>query len=505
MRALPACGGSRGDSNPLNVNLRKGQVIELEIQSLAFGGAGIGQYEGLKVFVEGVIPGDKVQAAFTRIKKNFAEARLEKVVGFSKDRVSPKCKYSGICGGCSFQFMEYSKQLGVKRQHTIDALQRIGGFKNPPVSEIIPCDDIFYYRNKMEFSFGYDSKMNFALGMHVPGRRFDIMNLEECFLESPFSALIVNETRDFMREKGWEPFRYSDGSGFLKALYVREGKRTNEVMINLVTSDDVPEGFEKGLVEYCKLLLALKDPGESGATGKSEESSRMQYALRCAACVPKKIVSIYWSRVIAQRGKPKVTEESLVFGRKTLNEKMILGNGDELEFDILPQAFFQVNTYQAERLYGEVVRLAESCDTRAIFDLFCGTGTIGLFLAKHAEEVLGIELNEDAVKAARENARKNNIFNIDFFVGDVAKVLQNVRVRPSLIVVDPPRAGLTEKMIKQINDFGARELIYVSCNPASLARDCQILKQYGFKLETVQPVDMFPHSYHIENVCMLRR
>ena len=184
---------------------------------------------------------------------------------------------------------------------------------------------------------------------------------------------------------------------------------------------------------------------------------------------------------------------------------MVLENGDALEFDISPSAFFQVNTFQAEVLYSEVVKLAERQSHGVIFDLFCGTGTIGLFLAKHCEQVLGVELSEESVMAARANAAKNKIFNIDFFTGDVVKLLHDMRERPSLIVLDPPRAGLTEKMITKINVFSAPEIIYVSCNPATLARDCGLFSAYGYKVKSIQPVDMFPHSYHIENVCLLSR
>lgn len=464
------------------MQIKKGDIIEFDIQALAFGGSGIGKYEGMTVFVEGTMPGDRVKAAFIRIKKQFAEAKLVEIVNKSNDRIEPKCKYSEVCGGCSFQYMPYEKQLEFKKQHVIDCFERIGKIYNPPVDNVIGCNEPFYYRNKMEFSFGYDGQMNFALGLHVPGRKFDIMNLEECHLQSFFSALIVNEVRKFMLEKGFDPFRYSNGSGFLKALYIREGKRTNEVMINLVSSDDVPENFEKTLEEFIEMLLALKDPDNQ-----------------------KKITSIYWSKIIAKRGVPKQTKEKLLYGKKFLTERMVLKNDDSLDFDILPQAFFQVNTFQAEILYQKVVELVESEHQGVIFDLFCGTGTIGLFLAKHCEQVMGVELNEDSVKAARENAQKNKIFNIDFYIGDVAKLLYEIKERPSLIVVDPPRAGLSEKMITKMNDFGAPKIIYVSCNPSTLARDCSLLQKYGYKVESISPVDMFPHSYHIENVCLLSR
>ncbi len=475
--------GCPSDSNPLVnlkdlMQLKKGQIVEFDIHALAFGGAGIGKHEGLTVFVEGVMPGDRVKASFTRIKKKFSEAKLVEIVKPSSDRVQSRCPYAEICGGCQLQFMPYEKQLEFKKQHVIDAFERIGKIYDPPVHDVIGCEDQFYYRNKMEFSFGYDADMEFALGMHLPGRRYDILDLKECYLQSELSSEIVNRTRDFMIEKGWPPYKYSCGEGFLRSLYIREGKKTDEVMVNLTSSDDLPENFEKGLKEFAEMLLEI-------------DSAR--------------IVSIHWSKIISRRGQRKRIEETLVHGAKAISEKMTLANGDELVFDILPQSFFQVNTVQAEILYSHVISLVEARKHSCIFDLFCGTGTIGLFLAKHADQVLGIELNEDTVKIARENAAKNNIFNIDFYTGDVNKMLKSLRERPSLIVVDPPRAGLTEKIIKQINDFGSSQVIYVSCNPSTLARDCEWLSGYGYKVKSIQPVDMFPHTYHIENVCLLER
>ncbi|NIA02410.1 MAG: 23S rRNA (uracil(1939)-C(5))-methyltransferase RlmD, partial [Nitrospirae bacterium] len=317
----------------------------------------------------------------------------------------------------------------------------------------------------------------FALGMHLPGRRYDILDLRECHLQSELSAEIVNSVRDFMRDRKWKPFKYSCGKGFTRSLFIREAKRTGEVMINLATSDDMPSDFDRGMKEFVKMLTGVSD----------------------------KIVSIYHSKIISKRGQPRQTKETLLHGKKSITEKMALGNGDALEFEILPQSFFQVNTPQAEILYSKVIEFAGNQNHDVIFDLFCGTGTIGLFLAKHADSVVGIEVNEETVKIARENAQRNNIFNIDFFTGDVNKMLDSVRERPSMIIVDPPRAGLTEKIIKQINDFGANHLIYVSCNPSTLARDCDWLREYGFDVKKIQPVDMFPHTYHIENVCLLER
>lgn len=476
------------DSNPLIMQLRKGQIIELEIYALAFGGAGLGKYEGLTVFVEKTMPGDKVQAAFTQIKPNFARADLVKILESSPKRQKARCPYFGVCGGCQLQFMPYEEQLKLKQQQVVDSFERIGKIKNPPVLEIIGCEEIFYYRNKMEFTFGHDSEMNFALGMHLPNRRYDVLDLKECYLQSELSVVIVNAVRDFVIKVGWKPYRVTTNEGFLKLLTIREAKRNGEIMINLATSEEEPKNIEEEFQKFVEALLTID---------------------------AKKIVSIYWSKSISHRGKPNQIKEKLLYGKKTIREKMILANGDELIFDILPQAFFQVNTAQAEILYSQILKMAKEIlddggsaighDGSVIFDLFCGTGTIGMFLAKYVEQVVGIELNEDAVKIANENAKNNKIFNIDFYTGNIEKVVPNLKIRPSLIVVDPPRVGLTKKLIEQISEFNAKNLIYVSCNPATLARDYDLLNRYGFRIEKIQPVDLFPHTFHIENVCLLRR
>ncbi len=461
------------------MQLKKGQVVELDIHALAFGGAGIGKYEGLTVFVEKTMPGDRVKASFFKIKKHYAHADLVEIIKESPDRIKPKCPYSGICGGCQLQFMPYEKQLEFKKQHVIDSFERIGKIYDPPVEDVIPCEDVFYYRNKLEFSFGYDADMNFTLGYHVPGRRFDIMDIKECHLMSPFASEIANAVRDFMKRKKWPPFKYSCGEGFLKALFLREGKNTGEFMVNLATSDDTPEDFDESMEEFVSMLLAL--PGSPGIT------------------------SIYRSKIISKRGQPRRTEETLLHGKPVLTETLKTKNGDNLVFDIPPQAFFQVNTVQAEVLYNEILKIVEDKSPDLVFDLFCGTGSIAMFIAKSVERVTGVELNKDSVKIASANATKNGIFNMDFFQGDVNKMISTLKERPSLVVVDPPRAGLAKKFIKQLSEFDSPVIVYVSCNPSTLARDCEELKEYGYAVKKIQPVDMFPHTFHIENVCLLER
>ncbi|MBD3330960.1 23S rRNA (uracil(1939)-C(5))-methyltransferase RlmD [Candidatus Peregrinibacteria bacterium] len=457
------------------MQLKKGQVVELDIVTLAFEGAGIGSYHGLKVFVMGTMPGDKVEASFTKIKKSFAEAKLVRIIEPSKNRIKEKCKYASQCGGCQLQFMPYEMQVKMKKQHVIDAFERIGNLKSPPVKDVIACDEDFYYRNKMEFSFGYDENMEEALGFHVPGRRYDIIDIDECYLQSEYTVFILNEVRKFVRAQGWKPRKAAEDEGFLRSLYVREGKETGEVMVNLMTAGNEPENFRAELQKFVEMLVGLKHKD-------------------------KKIVSIYWSKKIAKRGVPTQIKEYLLYGKKALLEQI-----EDLKFEIMPQSFFQVNTLQAKVLYDKVKEYALRDRQTTVFDLFCGTGTIGLYLARHVDSVLGIELNSDSCRIARENAQKNGIFNIDFYTGDVGKLLGTMRSRPSLIVVDPPRAGLNKRIISDINRFAPNQLIYVSCNPSTLARDCEWLKEYGYSVKEIQPVDMFPQTFHIENICLLEK
>ncbi len=459
---------------------KKGDIIEIDIHAMAFGGAGIGKFNNITVFVEKTMPGDKVKASLEKIKSNFMEAKLVEIVKESQDRITAPCKYFGVCGGCQFQFMPYAKQIEFKKQNIIDAFERIGKIYNPPVEDVLACDEEYYYRNKMEFSFGYDGTMNFSLGMHYPGRKFDILDLDICHLQSPFSVAIVNLARELAKKFHWAPFKYSNGEGFLKGLFIREAKRTGEVMINLSTSDHLPQNFQKQIKQFAEEFENLELDG-------------------------RRITTLYWSKVISKRGFRREVKETLLFGKEFLTEKMILENGDELFFDIAPQAFFQVNSLQAEKLYGKVLELAMLKKHEVALDLFCGTGTIGLFLAKHVGELVGVELNDDAVKAARTNATKNNISNAEFFLGDVGRVLPELKKKPSLIIVDPPRVGLLEKAVKMISDIGPTQIIYVSCNPSTLARDCKMLMEFGYNLKSVQPVDMFPQTYHIEAVCLLEK
>jgi 23S rRNA (uracil-5-)-methyltransferase RumA len=462
------------------MNLKKGQIIELKIDSLAFGAAGIGRFEELVVFVKNTVPGDLVKASFTKIKPNYAEAELVEIIEKSDKRVNPPCKFEKTCGGCQIQYLPYDEQVKLKKQHVIDCLERIGNFRDDnkiKVLDPLAAKDQFHYRNKMEFSFGYDQEMNFALGMHIPKRRYDILDIDDCLLTPKKLQKLVNIVREFVLAQNsddFKPFQYSCGQGSLRSLFIREGKNSGEIMVNLATSHLVSDQFEETLKPLVEKLT------QNGAT------------------------SIYWTKVISKRGQKRQDISKLLAGQKHLTEFLTVQN-QTLEFKILPSAFFQVNTTQAEVLYEKVLDYAKDLKAEVIFDLFCGTGTIGMFLAKEAKKVIGVELNEKSVKAAEENAALNNIDNVEFICGDAAKIAENLEKKPDLIVVDPPRAGLGEKLIEIVVQYDCKHLIYVSCNPATMARDLKILKESGYKVKECQPVDMFPNTYHIENICFLSK
>lgn len=456
--------------------IRKGDQLELEVGTIAFHGQGVAKYQlGEKlftVFLEGVVEGDKVLAEVFKVKNRWAMARVLEVLSPSAKRITPRCKHFTECGGCTFQNISYEEQLKVKKQFVIDAFERIGNFQNPPVKDVMPSGAEWFYRNKMELSFGEDKQRDFALGFHIPNRRYDIFKLEECFLESEFLAILVKQIREFGVEHNLKPID-SRGEGELITLTIREGKNTNERLVYLTTT--------KGPFEWMPQFVQMLKNN-----------------------FPNEIQSFYWLEKIAEKGSRTLLIPHHLFGAENLREKLKIAER-EFEFIVEPQAFFQPNTKGAEILYTEVLRQLGDIKEEIVFDLFCGTGTIGIVLAAKARQVLGIEINEDAIKSARQNAKLNNLTNIDFLIGDVAKVLANVQDKPSTIVLDPPRAGLMPASVEDIANINPQKIIYVSCNPSTLARDCALLCERGYQIKEIQPVDMFPQTYHVENVVSLHR
>lgn len=466
------------------MDLKKGQIIDLTIDRLAYGGEGLGKFEGKVTFVPNVIPGDRIKAALTKIKSNRMEARLDTLVEPSPLRITPRCPHFDECGGCTWQQLSYEDQLKFKEQQVREALEHVGHF-SPDVCDrvmrpILGCPTPWRYRNKMEFSFGTPSldDQTARLGLHVPGRRYDIFNLKECHLASPFMAELVMRVRDFVIEAGLTVYHEGRNEGLLRNLLVREGTHTGEWMVALVTSEaPFPEA------DRFRDLFA-GDP---------------------------RITSLLHTVKIQRRGVKTSLRSTVLAGAAVIHEELHLENGQVLKFEIGPDAFFQPNTLQAEQLYGRAIALAGLTGTEVVYDLYCGTGTIGMFCAHAAREVYGIELNEEAVRNARSNAARSELTNVHFLCGDVGKVLGQSfdsiggpPPPPDVVIVDPPRAGLIGDAPFKVADLRAKTIVYVSCNPATLARDLHVLTHNGYQLEAVQPVDMFPHTYHIENVACLR-
>lgn len=465
--------------------MKTGDIIELNIDSLAFGSSGIGRFivdeKPFTIFVEGTVPGDIVKVRIGRKKKKYAFGYIEEFIKKSSQRMEPRCKHFGACGGCALQFLSYEEQLKIKEQHVKDAVARIGGLDAGIVLPIIGCKEPWYYRNKMEFSFGQSKDGCLELGLHLRRMHYDVIELEECLLLNDYVGDLIKVVRDFFRNL---PKEKSSNAINLKSLVVREGKNSGEIMINLIT-ENLEESFS----------------GAAAAVENFLESFKNMILIFFEKI---KISSIYFTNVKNKKGQPKQIVGKLLWGNPTINEIIKLNNGVELAFQISPQAFFQPNTRQAEVLYSQAIAAADLTGNETVFDLFCGTGTIGIFAAGSAKKVYGIEINASAVEDAKKNAELNRTKNIEFVIGDVLKNLPQLKEQPDVIIVDPPRNGLMPETIEKIAEFGPQKIVYVSCNPATLARDGAMFKKTGYTLLQVQPVDMFPQTYHIECVALFK-
>ena len=469
----------------------RGEELELRVENFGSEGKSVARVDNFVVFVRGGIPGDTVRGRLVRVSKKFAEAEIAGIVIPSPLRVTPRCSFFGVCGGCTWQHLSYEGQRDFKRQQVLDALERIGGFNGIPVLPTIGAEDVFYYRNKMEFSFGTrwltreeveharqsgsenDTPDRFALGLHIPQRFDRVLDIDECHLQSPASTAIVNAVRAFCRERNLSIYSTITHTGFLRNLVIREGKQTGELMVNLVTSEE----HDPTLRALCSALV-LHVP-EITTIVNNITTRKSQVAVG--------------DREIVYSGPGFITER---IGRR--------------KYRISANSFFQTNTVQAERLYDTVRRMAALRPGDVVFDLYSGTGTIALHVADDAAAVVGIESVASAVEDARKNAAENGVSNCTFVLGDLkdrmvgeTAWLRDVAV-PDVVLVDPPRAGIHMKVVEKILEMHPRRIVYVSCNPATQARDAKLLCDGGvYGIDEAQPVDMFPHTTHVENVLRL--
>jgi 23S rRNA (uracil1939-C5)-methyltransferase len=446
----------------------KGEELELHVDSLAYGGNGVARLDGFVVFVRGGLPGDRVRARVTKTKRGFAEAVAEAVLEQSPLRVEAPCRHFGICGGCRFQDLGYDAQLAQKEQQVRDALIRIGRIPEPPLEPIVGAVSQYAYRNKLEYSFT-ETEAGVDLGFHRAGRWDEVVGIEECLLTTELGNRIRLAVRDWAREEGLEPFSQETGEGYLRHLVYREGRNTGQVLVLLVTAPG--ERFEAGyLVDVLRRFPEVR--------------------------------SVQWA-VNDTPAERTNLPSTVLWGEEAIEEELL-----GLRFRIRPGAFLQTNTEMAERLYELAREYAGLTGVESVYDLYCGTGTIGLSLAGGAREVWGVEISEESVACAIENAELNEIENARFFAGNVGQALAELVAEagpPDVVVVDPPRAGLAGKALRRTGELGAGRIVYVSCNPTTLASDVQVLRdEYGYELVRTCPVDMFPHTPHVESVSLLR-
>ncbi len=443
--------------------------IEVAIESLAYGGNGVGRLDGFVVFVRRGLPGDTVKARITKVKRNHAEALATEVVTVGPKHVDAPCAHYPTCGGCRFQDLAYEEQVAQKHAWVVDSFRRLGAMPDAPIEPIVPAVETFGYRNRMEYSFAQLDDGP-TLGLHKAGRWDEVLQIDKCWLTSDLGNAIRNAVRGWALEERLEAYNQETRQGYLRHLVVREGRNTGQALVQLVTAKG--DRFERD--HFVDVLRAFPE-----------------------------VRSIHWAINDTPAEVTNLPTE-LLWGEDAIEEEL---NG--LRFRIRPTAFLQTNTKMAERLYELAVDAAALTGNQTVYDLYCGTGTIGLSMAKDALTVWGVEISEEAVACAIENAQLNNITNAAFFAGNVGQSLDDLRDRagePDVVIVDPPRAGLAGRALRRLGAVEAGRIVYVSCNPTTLASDVKVLRdEYGYELRRVTPVDMFPHTPHVESVSLLER
>ncbi len=459
--------------------VKKGQEIELVIEKLAFGGKGIARINGMTIFVDQTIPGDHVVARIYRRKKRYAEARVLDRMISSQDRITPPCPYSGICGGCKLQFLDYAKQLGYKQQHLAETIAHIGMQPDIQIHPTLPSNKVFGYRNKMEFTCS-DRRWRLpeemkngntdaepAIGLHVPGTFFKVLDTKACLLQPDLGNSILEHIRSYIIQSDRPIYGLRSHLGFWRFVMLRHSAAKDRWMVNLVT--------------------AVKD---RHAVQPLADSLQMAFP---------SITSVVNNITARKAGVAIGESEFLLAGDNHIIDCIGLH-----EFEISANSFFQTNTASAEMLYRVVESYAQLDGNEIVMDLYSGTGTIAIYLAKKARSVYGIEIVPNAVADADRNRIRNQISNCHFICADVNDGLTALRIRPDVMIIDPPRGGMHKAVVNQVLQLAPPKLVYVSCNPATLARDIHLLQE-KFTVSEIQPVDMFPHTFHIEAVAKLLR
>ncbi len=477
--------------------MKKGDLLELDITGYAFEGKGIAKIireanpadeaasKKFVIFVDSSYPGDKVIAQIRKVRSAYAEAVIKELLAKSPLRIKAQCKYFGVCGGCKAQDLDYAQQVHFKEEQVKDIFERIGGFKNFEIEPIVPAAKTFFYRNKMEYSFAdkrwlSESEIssmqevadkNFALGLHIPGMFDKVLDIDGCHLQSETSNGILNFTRDFFKNEQISPYSAQKHTGFLRNLVIKQSFLKNEIMVNLVVSEE----NERLFTQY-----------------KSELLSRFPEITTIIFNINKKLSQVAYGDY-----------EIVSYGAGFIYD--LIG---DWKFRISANSFFQTNTSQAERLYSTALEYADFKGNETVYDLYSGAGTIPIFISKNVKQIFGFESVEPAIEDAKANIELNKVLNFEPILADLNRsFLPVIRERkipqPDVIIADPPRSGMNPKTIRDIVDLHPTKVVYISCNPATQARDIKLLNEGGYELIKIRPVDMFPHTYHIENVALL--
>ena len=450
--------------------VEKNKEYILDIMSIGYEGEGIAKIEGYPIFIEGAILGEKVKVLIVKVKKNYAYGKLIEVIESSSERIEPKCSIYKRCGGCTVQHMSYKKQLDYKFERVKDCITKIGGLSEELVKYPIGMGNPERYRNKVQLPVGI-VKGELNIGFYA-SRSHNIIDLDTCLIQDKVADRVTNLARQWMLKYNIQSASV-DGifnkKGLIRHIMIRKGFTTNEVMVVLVSTKDKVPYINELINEIVEKIDGIK----SIVLNVNKENTNVILGQECIT----------------------------LWGEDTITDYI-----DHFKFNISPLSFFQVNPVQTEKLYSKALEYAGLTGEEIVFDAYCGTGTITLFLSQKAKKVYGVEIIEPAIINARENARINNIENVEFFVGKSEEVIPELiekGIVPEVIVVDPPRKGCDVKLLEAIGKAQPKKVVYVSCDPSTLARDLKILEEQGYKTEEVQPVDMFPMTSHIENVTLL--
>lgn len=452
------------------MEFKKNDSVTVSVTDMGQDGEGIGKAEGYTLFIKDAVVGDKVRAKVIKAKKNYGYARLMEVLEPSPDRVEPRCSCARQCGGCQIQALSYQRQLQFKEEKVRNVLERIGGFEKIPLQPIIGMENPYRYRNKAQFPIGTDREGRPIAGFYA-GRTHTIIPQEDCVLGVRENKAILEVILGFMEEFSIPAYREEEGSGLVRHVLIRYGFATKEIRVCVVINGDRLPKAE---------ILAERLSDIAGMTSISINKNKRR------------------TNVILGE------EVEVIWGRPFIEDVL-----DGVRYQISPLSFYQVNPVQTKVLYEKALQYAGLHGTETVWDLYCGIGTISLFLARQAGKVYGVEIVPQAIEDARRNAALNGMENVEFMVGKAEEILpekyEKEGVSADVIVVDPPRKGCDPELLDTMLQIRPKRIVYVSCDPATLARDLKLLCAGGYKLQKVQPVDQFPHSVHVENVCLLLR